>query len=314
VSGLTKNCRSDDGLRPFVGSPAKAAFTLIELLVVIAISAILAALLLPALSRAKEQGNSAVCKSNLRQMGIALANYTIDYKAYPLYGYTRIVPPPFNPNVNWPDELQPYCSAKWGTNLYAGMADSASQLYLCPSYTRAVGASAVAPWPDAVAPGFWHTFGSYGYNWYGTPNGLANNAPPYVVLGLGGGGGMDPFSEYNVPAIKENDVLHPTQMIAIGDANFGPCIPQINMIVGISWLQFGVPANFYYGYGVIVPAGIVRQSAAADARRHDGSRKNIVFCDGHVECLTPTQLVSADDDAVRRMWNKDYLPHRELPP
>ena len=63
--------------------PHKSGFTLVELLVVIAIIGILVALLLPAIQAAREAGRRSACMNNLKQIGVAIANYESEKKVYP---------------------------------------------------------------------------------------------------------------------------------------------------------------------------------------------------------------------------------------
>ncbi|MBN1437436.1 MAG: prepilin-type N-terminal cleavage/methylation domain-containing protein [Sedimentisphaerales bacterium] len=76
-----------------LGNNSKSGFTLIELLVVVSIIALLISILLPALSRAREQAKSVVCMANLKQQGLAVYYYAEDNDDFAPTGYPTIDQP-----------------------------------------------------------------------------------------------------------------------------------------------------------------------------------------------------------------------------
>lgn len=114
------------------------AFTLIELLIVIAIIALLAAILFPAFSRARENARRSSCQSNQKQVLLGLTQYTQDYdERYPLTLFA-------SPNQCWHQVIQPYIKT--------------TKVFSCPSDKDPTIAGTCGSTPVPIFPT------SYGYN------------------------------------------------------------------------------------------------------------------------------------------------------
>ena len=132
-------------------SHTRRAFTLIELLVVIAIIAVLAAILFPVFSQAREKARATSCLSNSRQLGMAIQMYVTDHdEAFPC---SCMIGMNMGPNPqSWLDTIQPYTKS---------MA-----IFRCPSDSSPL-------WTDMMTP----RRSSYGFNGYFIPI-----LPPYFGI------------------------------------------------------------------------------------------------------------------------------------
>ena len=263
-------------------------FTLIELLVVIALLGILAALLLPALSRAKAYAHSTTCKNHLHQMSLALQMYVDEHHSK--YPYYRGLPDPaHNDAVGadstafWWAKFLPYYPLKW--------TDPA---YHCPGYKGAINGSV------AQKGGWTFPSGSYAYNAKGVKAGnwIANND---LTLGLGGRMSYPSRPGRTAGVASEGQIAAPSEMFAIGESRWKAQGNQ-GSEGGRDFMQCGM----IYG-----PGYANRGVGAFDPARH-GKNYNQLFCDGHVSAMSPWILFNPTNTAA--MWNYDHQSHREFWP
>ncbi|MBU6400978.1 MAG: hypothetical protein KGS61_11710 [Verrucomicrobia bacterium] len=247
-----------------------------ELSVAVAILAILAALLMAALSGAMRRARDLQCRSHLQQHGVAILSFVGENSAYPAVMDNGTVAGDRSVFPALARVLGP--APKPDDYRKAGFRS----VWTCPAGLRQHRPS---DYPKTGGiPG-----SQYGYNWWG----LGRRAPGSAPLGLGG----TQFNEQGwvvTPPVAESMVVSPSRMICMGD--------DVNGWNGVFRDAMATadrtPARDFHG------------STERVKTRHAG-KLNILSCDGHVDALPLGLLFSDTTDEGLSLWNRDHQPHRE---
>ena len=234
-----------------IRSRASDGFTLIELLVVIAIVAILAALLLPALSRARQQGVRVQCVNNLRQLFLANTMYAGEHQGLYVPAAPDILDG-FGGRIRWHGvRKEPNGNSPFDPNsgpLAEYLPDG--RVKECPAFTEMKRLGEV---PNAFESGG----GGYGYN----------------MAYIGGTAYLHELPESARRTTLDSRVRKPSETIMFADA----ALPQDGYIIEYSFIEppyFVTPdhpqGNPDWGF-----------SAPTIHFRHNG-RANVLWCDGHI--------------------------------
>jgi len=265
--------------------PVRSAFTLIELLVVIAIIALLMALLLPAVQKVREAANKMQCASNLRNVGIALHHYHLDYGKLPpvltdggagfgyTSGFTLILPYIEQDAVarNYKPELPPTVPPN------KDIANKPIKVLLCPTMET----PSLPPYPSFASYGF--CVGSQDSWAHVTPGALPHD------------GAMIPITQGKVRLTDIHDGT--TNTLIAGEMHYnvkdylytsGPNVGQLRL-GNTNWV-YGYP-SYSFGstsvtYNKKTHAGPIAQSGIQAFRSEHVSGANFLYGDGSVRSLS----------------------------